>query len=60
MDFSHFDKELFDADLADNDFYSLADYNDVNSNNNRIIRALQEVTNKYAPIRKVSNSKKDN
>ena len=49
-DFSHFDKELFVADLEKIDFYSLA-----NSMNN-IIEVFQEITDKHAP--KVTNATK--
>ena len=56
-DFSHFDKELFDADQAKVDFNTLANNDDINCNMNNIIKALQEITNKHAPIKKVTNSK---
>ena len=49
-DFSHFDKELFVADLEKIDLYSLA-----NSMNN-IIEVFQEITDKHAP--KVTNARK--
>ena len=49
-DFSHFDKELFVADLEKIDLYSLA-----NSMNN-IIEVFQKITDKHAP--KVTNAKK--
>ena len=57
-DFSKFDKSLFDADLAAIDFQTISSDSDINSNMENIINALQEVTNKHVPIRKVSNSKK--
>ena len=57
-DFSHFDKELFDADLAKVDFNTLANNDDINCNMNNIIKALQEITNKHAPIKKATNAKK--
>ena len=57
-DFSHFDKELFVADLEKIDFYSLANSDDVNCNMNNIIEVLQEITDKHAPIEKVTNAKK--
>ena len=57
-DFSHFDKDLFEIDLANIDFYNLVQGEDVNVNMNNIANALQEITNKHAPIRQVTNSKK--
>ena len=57
-DFSHFNRELFDADLAKIDFNMLANTGDVNSDMSNIINSIQEVTNKHAPIRKVTNSKR--
>ena len=57
-DFSHFDKELFEVDLANIDFYNLIQGEDVNVNMNNIATALQEITNKHAPIRQVTNSKR--
>ena len=57
-DFSHFDKELFEVDLANIDFYNLIQGDDVNVNMNNIANALQEMTNKHAPIRQVTNSKR--
>ena len=57
-DFSHFEKELFVADLEKIDFYSLANSDDVNCSMNNIIKVLQGVTDKHAPIKKVTNAKK--
>ena len=57
-DFSHFDKELFEEDLANIDFYNLIQGEDVNVNMNNIATVLQEITNKHAPIRQVTNSKR--
>ena len=58
MDFSHFEKELFVADLEKIDFYSLANSDDVNCSMNNIIEVLQDITDKHAPIKKVTNAKK--
>ena len=57
-DFSHFEKELFVADLEKIDFYSLANSDDVNCSMNNIIKVLQDITDKHAPIKKVTNAKK--
>ena len=40
------------------DFYSLANSDDVNCSMNNIIEVLQEITDKHAPIKKVTNAKK--
>ena len=58
--FSHFEKELFVADLEKIDFYSLANSDDVNCSMNNIIEVLQDITDKHAPIKKVTNAKKGN
>lgn len=57
-DFSHFDKELFVADLAKIEFYSLANNDDVNCSMNNVFEMLQEITDKHAPIKKATNAKK--
>ena len=57
-DYSHFDKELYVADLEKIDFYSLANSDDVNCSMNNIIEVLQGITDKHAPIEKVTNAKK--
>lgn len=54
----YFDKELFEVDLANIDFYNLIQGEDVNVNMNDIATALQEITNKHAPIGQVTNSKR--
>ena len=59
-DFSHFEKELFVADLEKIDFYSLANSDDVKCSMNNIIKVLQDITDKHAPIKKVTNAKKGN
>ena len=56
-DYSHFDRDLFEADLAQIDFCSLVNTKDGNISCNNIIQVLQDITDKHAPIRKVSSSK---
>lgn len=56
--YSHFDRDLFKADLAQIDFCSLVNTEDVNIGCNNIIQVLQDITDKHGPIRKVSNCKK--
>ena len=56
--YSHFDRDLFKADLAQIDFCSLVITEDVNIGCNNIIQVLQDITDKHGPIRKVSNCKK--
>lgn len=57
-DYSHFDRDLFEADLTQTEFCSLVTTEDVNISCNNIIQEWQDITDKYAPIRKVSSSKK--
>ena len=40
------------------DFYRLANSDDVNCSMNNIIKVLQDITDKHAPIKKVTNAKK--
>ena len=47
--FSHLDKEQF---VADFDFYSLANSDDVNCSMNNIIEVMQEITDKHGPFEK--------
>ena len=56
--FSHFDKELFVADLEQIEFYTLANSDNVNCSMNNIIKVLQEITDKHAPIENVTNADK--
>ena len=55
-DFSHFAKHLFLNDLEDIDFNQLIN-EDVNKSINNVINALQTVSDKHAPVKKLSRKK---
>ena len=55
-DFSHFDKHLFLNDLENIDFNQLIT-EDVNKSINNVINALQTVSDKHAPVKKLSSKK---
>ena len=55
-DFSHFDKDLFLNDLENIDFNELID-EDVNQSINNVISALQTLSDKHAPVKKLSSKK---
>ena len=54
--FSHFDKHLFLNNLEDIDFNQLIN-EDVNKSINNVIDALQTVSDKHAPVKKLSRKK---
>lgn len=56
-DFSHFDQHLFLSDLENIDFNQLVD-EDVNKSMDNVINALQSLSDKHAPVKKLSNKKK--
>ena len=56
-DFSRFNSDLFLRDLESMDFNSIVDH-DVNTSMNRLVALLGSVTDKHAPIRKVTGKKK--
>ena len=56
-DFSHFNKDLFLNDIQNINFPELISV-DVNDSMNNMIETLQEITNKHAPICKLSNKKR--
>ena len=53
-DFSHFDKDLFVNDLENIDFNQLIN-EDVNESINNVISALQTLSDKHAPVKKLSS-----
>ena len=55
-DFSHFDKDLFLNDLENIDFSQLIN-EDVNESINNVISALQTLSDKHAPVKKLSSKK---
>ena len=55
-DFSHFDKDLFLNDLENIDFNQLIN-EDVNESINNVISALQTLSDKHAPVKKLSSKK---
>ena len=56
-DFSNFDSNHFSDDLRKIDFKAIVN-EDVNKSMNNLTNLLLEITNKHAPIRKVTNKKK--
>ena len=56
-DFSKFKDELFINDLNNLNFNNLVS-SDVNQSMNNIHKALTKITDKYAPLKKISNSRK--
>ena len=56
-DFSRFNKVLFLSDLESRDFNNLVD-EDVNQSMNNVINTLQSLSDKHAPMRKLSNRKR--
>ena len=54
--FSHFDKHLFLNDLENIDFNQLIN-EDVNKSINNVINALQTLSDKHAPVKKLSSKK---
>lgn len=56
-DFKNFDDNLFLNDIRNVDFNSLIS-NDVNESMNNVINILEEISDKHAPLRKLSNKKK--
>ena len=56
-DFSRFKGELFINDLNNLNFNNLVS-SDVNQSMNNIFKALTKITDKYAPLKKISNSQK--
>ena len=56
-DFSRFNKDLFLSDLEAINFYNLVD-EDVNQSMNNVINALQSLSDKHAPMRKLSNKER--
>ena len=57
-DFSKFDNEAFLNALANVDFRSLVT-KDVNESMHRVTETLQQISDLHAPMRKVSNKKKE-
>ena len=55
-DFSHFDKDLFLNDLENIDFSQLIN-EDANESINNVISALQTLSDKHAPVKKLSSKK---
>ena len=55
-DFSHFDTDLFLNDLENIDFNQLIN-EDVNESINNVISALQTLSDKHAPVKKLSSKK---
>ena len=55
-DFSHFDQHLFLSDLENIVFNQLVD-EDVNKSMDNVINALQSLSDKHAPVKKLSNKK---
>ena len=55
-DFSHFDKHLFLNDLENIDFNQLIN-EDVNKSMNNVINDLQTLSDKHAPVKKLSSKK---
>ena len=55
-DFSHFDKDLFLNDLENTDFNQLIN-EDVNESINNVISALQTLSDRHAPVKKLSSKK---
>ena len=56
-DFSRFKDELFINDLNNLNFNNLVS-SDVNQSMNNILKALTKITDKYVPLKKISNSQK--
>ena len=56
-DFSRFKDELFINDLNNLNFINLVS-SDVNQSMNNILKALTKIRDKYAPLKKISNSQK--
>ena len=56
-DFSSFKDELFINDLNNLNFSNLVS-SDVNQSMNNILKALTKITDKHAPLKKISNSQK--
>ena len=56
-DFSRFKDELFINDLNNLNFNNLV-CSDVNQSMSNILKALTKITDKYAPLKKISNSQK--
>ena len=55
-DFSHFDKHLFLNDLENIDFNQLIN-EDVNESINNVVNALQTLSDKHAPVKKLPSKK---
>ena len=53
-DFSHFDQHLFLSDLEDIDFNQIVG-EDVNESMNNVISVLQSLSDKHAPVKKLSS-----